>query len=197
MFPMSGFKYNSIKPLLESQGINVSFNDANCVDYDMSGWRECYRDDISLADAQARYCGAIPKHGFLELNAPWIRVNGNPDTKRLVIFNRSPRYNNDLFPWHKLTEKYGEKAIFIGTQEEHSTFIKKFGFVEYFPTKDCLEVAQAIASCKLFVGNQSSSFWIAAALRKPLIQEVYPPAPNSIIKYPEAQYCFDGKVRYV
>ena len=27
MAPMSGFKYDSLKPLLESQGIKVSFND--------------------------------------------------------------------------------------------------------------------------------------------------------------------------
>lgn len=197
MAPMSGFKYNSIKPLLESQGINVSFNDANCVDYDMSNWRECYRDDISLADAQARYCGVVPKDGFLELNAPWIRVDGNPDTMGRVIFNRSPRYNNDLFPWPSILEQYLDEAIFIGTEHEYDTFVTRFGFVDYFPTKDCLEVAQAIASCSLFVGNQSSAFWIAAALRKPLIQEVYPPAPNSIIKYPGASYCFGGKVNYV
>ena len=197
MEPMSGFKYDSIKPLLESQGIKVSFNDATVVDYDMSGWRECYRDDISLADAQARYCGVITRDGFLDLNAPWIKVDGNPDTKDLVIFNRSPRYNNSLFPWDKIVKHYGSQAVFVGTDDEHKVFCSKFGEVKRHFAKNCLEVAQAIASCRLFVGNQSSAFWIAAALQKPLIQEVYTPSPNSVIKYPEAQYCFDGKVNYV
>jgi hypothetical protein len=197
MAPMSGFKYESIKPLLESQGIKVSFNDQSCIEFDMSGWRECYRDDISLSDAQARYCGAIPRNGFLELNNPWIEVEPKYGLKNCVIFNRTHRYNNPLFPWADVVKHYGSHAIFIGTDDEHEIFCSEFGKVKRYLAKDCLEIAECIAASRLFIGNQSSSFWIAAALRKPLIQEVYPKAPNSIIKYDGAQYSFDGKFTYV
>jgi hypothetical protein len=57
-------------------------------------------------------------------------------------------------------------------------------------------VAKAISSADFFVGNQSSAFWIAASLMKPLLQETFPPCPNSIIKYDGATYCLDGIINF-
>jgi hypothetical protein len=192
MVPMRGFKFDSLKPLLESQGIETTMNFSGfCIDVNVSGWRECYRDDISLLDSQARYLGVVPKKtGRMNITEPWIKVEKNKKLIGKTIFNRTPRYRNDRFSWEKIYDKYGENSIFIGTEEEHDEFCKKIGAIQYYQTKNCLEVAEAINGCDLFIGNQSSSFWIAAALRKPLIQEVFPPCPNSIIEYPEAQYLF-------
>jgi ADP-heptose:LPS heptosyltransferase len=84
----------------------------------------------------------------------------------------------------------------VGTDDEYDDFVRSFGNVARHLTKDCLEVAKAIAASKLYVGNQSSAFWIAAGLRVPLLQEVYEHAPNSIIRYQGAVYCFDGNVDF-
>jgi hypothetical protein len=198
MAPMSGYKYDSIRPLLHSQGIEVYLNTAKYpLDYDVSDWRQCYRDDLSLMDAQARYLNVVDRNtGHLKVNVPWIAVTESPLTKDRVIFNRTPRYRNAAFPWRNVLKHYGDKALFIGTEDEHSDFCNEVGKIERFIVPDCLEVARAIAGADSFVGNQSSAFWIAAALRKPLIQEVYLPAPNSVVKYDGAYYSFDGSLPF-
>jgi len=189
MEPMSGFKYDTIKPLLESQGIEVAFNDnSHVVNYDMSGWRECYKDDISLTDAQARYANVVNRYnGHLEINEPWLKVDSDPNTSGRIIFNRTPRYRSPYFSWDKVYKHFGKKALFIGTENEYKEFCDLFGNIEYYKTESCLDVAKAIQGSEFFVGNQSSSFWIAAGLRKPLLQETCA-VPNSIINYDGAHY---------
>lgn len=196
--PMTGYKYDSLKPLLDSQGIPSDLNlFTSSIDYDTTGWRECYEDHISLMDSQARYLHVVDrKTGHMEIDKPWLSVEPNNDFNGKVIINRSPRYRNDKFPWTQIMERYGKDAVFIGTDYEHHDFVQLFGEIAYHLTKDCLEVAQAIAGSKLYIGNQSSAYWIAAGLRVPLIQEVYEHAPNSIIRYPEAVYCFDGNIDF-
>jgi len=198
MHPMSGYKYDSLKPLLDDQGIKSSMDAAGrSIDFDMSGWRECYKDDISLMDSQARYVNLVPrKDGHMTINEPWIKVIADPLTKGRVIFNRSPRYWNNTFPWKDVVKHFGSRALFIGTDYEHEDFCQRFGNVEYYKTPSCLEVAKAIEGSDYYVGNQSSSYWIAAALRKPLLQETFTPAPNSIIKYDGATYSFDGDINF-
>jgi hypothetical protein len=195
--PMTGYKYNSLKPLLESQGIEVNNSASGSVDYDLTNWRECYRDDISLMDAQARFIGAVDRHnGFFEINKPWIKVDPDPFTKNRIVFNRSHRYRNLKFPWEKILKHFGSRSVFIGTDKEHEDFCEIAGDIEYYKTESCLDVAKAIEGSDFFVGNQSSSFWIAAGLRKPLLQEVFTPAPNSIIPYEGAWYCRDGNIDF-
>lgn len=198
MVPMSGYKYNSLKPLLDNQGIhNSMIANGKSIDYDMSGWRECYKHEISLMDSQARYANLVPRnHGIMKITEPWLKVDADPLTKGRVIFNRSPRYWNERFPWKDVVKFFGERALFTGTDYEHDDFCKKFGNVDYYKTESCLEVAQAIEGSDFFVGNQSSSYWIAAGLRKPLLQETFIHAPNSIIPYESASYCFDGIINF-
>ena len=194
--PMSGFRYESVKPLLESQGINVSFNSAeNPIDHDTSGWRECYRHDISLTDSQARYMGIVDRNkGHMNIKKPWIKVEPDVLTKRRVIFNRTPRYRNDKFDWCSVHKHFADRALFIGTKDEHKAYIKEVGNIEHYETPSCLDVAKAIQGSDFFVGNQSSSCWIAMGLHKPLLQETFNPAPNSIIKYKGAWYGFDENI---
>jgi hypothetical protein len=44
----------------------------------------------------------------------------------------------------------------------------------------------------MFIGNQSSPFWIAAGLHHPLIQETCLDVPDSIVRYEGANYFIDG-----
>ena len=189
MEPMSGYKYDSIKPLLESQNIEVLWNDSKyAIDHDVSGWRECYEHHVSLMDAQARYLNLVPRgHGHMQITEPWIKVDPDSNTKGRVIFNRSPRYRSPYFSWDKVHKHFGDKALFIGREDEHKEFCDLIGNIEYYKTDSCLDVARAIEGSDFFVGNQSSSFWIAAGLRKPLLQETCA-VPNSIVKYEGAHY---------
>jgi len=139
----------------------------------------------------------VPREtGHMNITEPWIKVEADPLTKGRVIFNRSPRYRNKRFPWKDVLNFFGKRALFVGAEYEHQDFCNVVGDVEYYKTPSCLEVAKAIEGADFFVGNQSSAFWIAAALRKPLLQETFPPCPNSIIPYERAWYCFDGNVPF-
>lgn len=197
MEPMKGFKFDTMKPLLESQGIETTMDtNGMCVDVDASKWREFYSDHLSLLNAQARFLGVIPKNGFMKIDAPWIKVKADPLTKGRVIFNRTPRYRNYEFPWNAVHKHFGDRALFVGTKREHEEYLREIGSIERYETKSCLDVAMAIEGADYFVGNQSSSFWIAAALQKPLLQETFAQAPNSIIEYKGATYCSDGKIDF-
>lgn len=189
MEPMSGYKYDSLKPLLESQNIEVLWNDGRYgIDHDLSGWRECYEDHVSLMDAQARYLHFVPRgHGQINITEPWIKVDPDLNTKGRVIFNRTPRYRSPHFLWDKVHKHFGDRALFIGKKDEHKEFCDLIGNIEYYKTDTCLNVAKAIEGSDFFVGNQSSSFWIAAGLHKPLLQETCE-VPNSIVKYEGAHY---------
>jgi len=189
MEPMSGFKYNTLEPLIKSQGIEIYFNE-NCpsIDYDVSNWRECYEHTLSLTDAQARYLNLVPRgHGHLEITKPWLKVDPDVLTKDRVIFNRTPRYRSPHFNWKKVHKHFGDRALFIGTEQEHLEFICEVGNIEHYKTESCLEVAQAIEGSDFFVGNQSSACWIAMGLQKPLLQETCE-VPNSITNYDGAHY---------
>jgi len=198
MTPMSGYKYDSLEPLLKSQGIEVVFNEATpCIDYDMSPWRECYQHTVSLIDCQARYVNLVDRNnGHLEVSDPWIKVEPDLLTKGRVIINRTHRYRNPNFPWRNVLKHFGGRALFIGTKEEHQSFCDEVGLIEYYPTESCLDVAKAIEGSEFFVGNQSSAFWIAAALHKPLLQEMDLVVTNSVVPFEGAMYPYDCKVEY-
>jgi hypothetical protein len=196
--PMTGYKYDSLKPLLDAQGIESSMSsEGRSVDYDMSNWRECYRHEISLMDAQARFVHLVPREtGHMEITEPWLKVEADPLTKGRVIINRTPRYRNPNFPWKNVLKHFRDKALFIGTEEEHSSFNSEVGSIEYYKTENCHDVARAIEGSEFFVGNQSSAFWIAAGLRKPLLQEMDLVVTNSVVPFDGAMYPYDCNVDF-
>jgi hypothetical protein len=196
--PMSGFRYDSLKPLLEYLGIETHLNVSHFpVDYDTAGWRECYDNFISLTDSQARFLGLVSKKtGHFKIDGPWIEVKSDPLTKGRVIFNRSPRYRNYDFPWKQVHSHFGNRALFVGTPDEHNLYCAEVGDIEHYPTKNCLDVARAISGSDFFVGNQSSACWIAMGLRKKLLQETFVPAPNSSIPYNGAWYGFAENIPF-
>ena len=85
-------------------------------------------------------------------------------------------------------------AMFVGFPEEHEAFVKEFGPIGLVRTRTLLDLAQVIAGCQIFVGNQSTPFALAEGLKKTVIQEVYLTDPNCIFERPGAQFVRDGEV---
>lgn len=117
---------------------------------------------------------------------PWIKVE--PKQIARAVFNRTGTgrrpehvYHNPDFPWHYVWKKYHKDAVFIGTSEEHAAFCATCGEVPHVITKDLYEAAQVIAGCDLFVGNQSVCFWIAEAMKKRTLLEVWRNGPNCLV----------------
>lgn len=192
---MSGWKWESVLPLLEVQPYLDSvcfgkhtFEHPHLVDF--TGFRRFHGDSGgNVIKIQARHLGQ-PDPG----PEKWIHgVTPSRETRRRIICCRSHRYRNYRFPWRKLVKRAGKRVLFIGTDEEFSDFQNEVGGpVERLVCANLLEVAQAIAGSSIFFGNQSSPFWVAAGLNHPLVQEVCLGLPDSVVPFEGAQYCSTG-----
>ncbi len=184
---MDGFRYESLKPLLEQQDYitGVSFEkDPKNIDFNVCGFRK-YWGTGTIIEMQAKELGVEP---CIE---KWLQVKPNLNLQGKIVCCRSTRYRNDLFPWRELIDKIRDRVVFIGVHDEYGDFVNRFGKVDRFLTNNCLDIAQAIAGSDMFIGNQSSPFWIAAGLYHPLIQETCLDVPDSIVNYNEARYWVD------
>lgn len=185
---MEGFRYESIKPLLEQQdyitGVSFEKNVKN-IDFDVTGFRR-YWGTGTIVEMQAKELGIEP---CIE---KWLEVKPNLNLQGKIVCCRSTRYRNDSFPWLEIIDKIRDRAVFIGVHDEYGDFVTKFGKIDRILVKNCLEIAEAIAASDLFIGNQSSPFWIAAGLHHPLIQETSIETPDSIVRYQGANYFIDG-----
>lgn len=173
------------------------------VTYNLNDWRSRLFKSIrmgkdrekSLLEWQLEQYG-IPMSAAEE---PWIKVQPNPIAR--VVFNRTgpgrdPHhiYHNQEFPWHRAWAKYKGDAVFVGTKDEHEVFCGSCGEVPHVPTNDLYEAAQVIAGCDLFVGNQSVCFWLACAMRKPIVLEVWRNGPNCNTRHSNIRLGWDRSV---
>jgi hypothetical protein len=150
---------------------------------DLDSWRRRYRSDLNVADLVCEALGLPPQPP----EQPWLTV---PRPRRVarVLFHRSSRYHNWAFPWQRVYEKYGREAAVVGTPEEHRDFCAYLGPLPRVPTPTFLDLAEAIAGCELFVGNQSAPMAVALGLGQRLLQEVCLMAPNCFFERPNATY---------
>jgi len=185
---MEGFKYESLKPLLECQdyisGVSFEKHPTN-IDYDVTGFRKHWGTG-TIVEMQAKELGIEP---CIE---KWLEVKPNLNLQGKIVCCRSTRYRNNLFPWREIIDKIRDRAVFIGVHDEYGDFVNQFGNVDRCLTNNCLDIAEAIAGSDMFIGNQSSPFWIAAGLHHPLIQETCLDVPDSIVQYKSAHYWVDS-----
>lgn len=181
---MKGRRYDSIRPLLAAQTYikSVEWGSHRGASHDFSLFRRNHIYGENLAQWQARGFG-------IEISEdPWLSVEPSHVASGRTIFARSARYHNPMFDW-RAQIKRSIRPLFVGTPAEHEAFQKAFACkIDYLPTPNLLDLAQVIAGCREFVGNQSCPFWIAAGLGVPITQETSHLAPDSIIKRPNCQY---------
>jgi len=187
-----------IRPLLESQPLIESVRPwrNEVVDWASEGFRPNWHDrKRNLATCHAQH--ALDT-GFIETlpdtSKPWLVAEADSRMVGRVVINRSPRYQNDFFPWLEIVRHYGESLVFIGMPHEHEEFQNTFGRVPYLFTDNMLEVSQVIAGSDLFIGNQSSCMTIAEGLKHPRILEGSINIPDCIYPPSNAQYVFDGSM---
>lgn len=130
----------------------------------------------------------------------WLTI-ADPIEAAPVVFARAGAgrpphqvYQNELFPWYKVCEKYRGKAVFVGSSHEHAVFCAAFGDVPHYQTATLLEAARVIAGCKLFVGNQTATHAIAEGLKKNIVLEVWKAGQNCIVHRPGVWHGWDGNV---
>lgn len=122
------------------------------------------------------YCQAFGINDFVERTVirttPWLTVP-NPRTfeGKSYVINRTARWVNPVLnaTWASLKEQGGEDvSVFVGLPEEHNAFETTTGWkIEYVPTPTMLDLAEVIAGCEQFIGNQSVALSIAIGLGIP------------------------------
>ncbi len=185
---------NNLKPLLESQDyiwrVQYTHKTPFSVDHDLNSFRLPWKqrtamDYESILGLNCRAFNLpMPSEPWLTINDP-IVIEGKP-----IVVNRTARYQNWDFDWVGLIKKYHKKMVFVGHRQEHELFC---GFcpecpVDYYETKNCLELARVIAGARVFFGNQSLSLAIAHGLHKPVLVEEWKSNPNTRIIRKDAAY---------
>ena len=80
--------------------------------------------------------------------------------------------------WEECARIFAGRSIYVGVPAEHEYFVAHYGDIPYLPVANLLELARLIASCSLFVGNQSCGYSIAEGLKRPAVLQVLPASPN-------------------
>ena len=105
--------------------------------------------------------------------SPWLVADRLPETYPIVV-HRSPRYHG-VVDYSFLLEVTDELYC-VGTAEERAPF-EAIG-ARPLVTKDVRDLAAVIASCGVFIGNQSLPLAVAAGLGKPRMVEESDRLPN-------------------
>ena len=115
-------------------------------------------------------CHAGPLGLSIDMHKPWIyNVNPNPAMHKKIIVNQTSRYNgSNRIDWKNL-QHLQDKIVHIGTEPEYRKFCNWAFEVEHLLCWDMLSMAEAIAGCSLFIGNQSCAFALAEGLKVPRI----------------------------
>lgn len=170
---MFGKRFDALQPIYQATDYltGIEWQETpQGVTHDIGAFRFCpWHAGESLAHWQARSVE-------VELPQPppiWLDVKAEHHHK--IVVHRTARYQSPAFPWHLIIDKYHADIIFLGLPQEYADFQLKAGNrrIEYAPTVNLLQAAKIIKGSRLFIGNQSVMFWIAAGLGHPLIQETH------------------------
>jgi predicted GH43/DUF377 family glycosyl hydrolase len=162
------------------------------VSYDLNLFRNFAAPEKNLV-AQSLDACCLSAENFFNDQTPWLDVDPVP-LRRGVVVHRSHRWRNPSFPWAEVYDRFRAEMVFVGTSEEHASFVSDFGLIPYVPTPNLLELARIIAGCHLFIGNQSCPYAIAEGLKVNTLQETFPQIANCLFQRPNAVY---GRDKFV
>lgn len=159
---------NNLIPLIESQAyINTC---------------EVYTDQLIHIDLDYFRSGTVPLDGNIArwysyitgvspvLWKPWLTVDADNSFTDTIVLARSGRYQNRTISYSFLNDY--PKVVFIGIESEYKDMLPNIPNLQWKPVSDFLQLAQVVAGCKAFIGNQSFPFAVAEALKVPRILEV-------------------------
>jgi hypothetical protein len=112
----------------------------------------------------------------------WLNIEIDSRYSNNIVIARSGRYRNSVD--YSFLGKL-DNLIFVGVKSEYIDIQKSIPDIKWVEVDDFYHLAQVIASCKLFIGNQSFPYSIAEALKAPRLLEtcfevinVVPEGPN-------------------
>lgn len=173
--------------LLSNKAITIcSKLEGQRIDYDLNEFRN-YPFDYRM--------GNICRWYFLtfgvtyDLTKPWLFAQPDVQYRDEIIIARSFRYRAPEISY-AFMQQY-TNVSFIGLDDEYADMKKAIPSLKRITVTNALELAQAIAGCKFFIGNQSFPFAVAEAIKAKRVLEVCPQCPNVIVDGPDGyDFCY-------
>lgn len=180
--------YSMLRPLLLAQP-----KITRCEIY--NGQPEDFDLDVFRKSPLHTNAGHIARWYFLlfgvnaDLGKPWIQATPNRAYSESIVIARSLGHHAPGIDYSFL--KNYRNLIFVGLPEEFNAIRSSLPAIEYRPVKDFLDLAEVIAGCRFFIGNQSFPFSLAEALKVRRALEVYYSCPNVIVEGSNGfDFCF-------
>lgn len=176
-----------LKPLLDQQsyikGVEI-WDESVEVDYNLNEFRKNLTNNLS--DSHLKAFGLPSSHrddAWLNIDEPLHHSSG-----RKTLMTRSLRIHSNHSFWENLPDTILNDLVFVGNKFEYEVFYETFKYDIPFWDLSIIELARAISSCNLFIGNMTFGSAIAEGFKKDLIQEVYRLCPLAIFERKGAQY---------
>ncbi len=123
---------------------------------------------------------------FPDLSKNYLEVNSDSKFKDYIVIMRSLRRQNQFVNYSFLSSY--TKLVFLGLKNEFDNLKSQINNLEYYDSKDFLELAMIIKNSKLFIGNLSFGYALAEALKVPRLLES---GPNFPLAYPNGENAYD------
>ena len=171
-------------PLLRQQEYlrNVEIYSGQKIDVDLNFFRELpINFNIDSVRWYFHITGCFP-----DLSKKYLEVNNHEKFKDYIVIMRSLRRQNKFINYSFLSSY--KNIVFIGLRNEFDNLKTKINNLEYFDSRDFLELAMIIKNSKLFIGNLSFGYALAEALKVPRLLES---GPNFPLVYPNGENAYD------
>lgn len=184
--------FNNMSPLLMAQDYIadvVRYQDDMPFHINLDDVMGKYGDDLNIPyGCISRWWSMVWPDMACDLSKRWLIAGEEPETKGMIVLNRSARSHNPNINYSFL-KKYQSQIIFLGLEDEWMSFQKVFDLsVTHYKIRDFYHMACVINSAKFFIGNQSFPFALAEGLKVPRMLEIYYTLPHVI---PTGENAFD------
>ncbi len=173
-----------IFPLLRQQKYlkNVEIYSDQKIDIDLNFFRELpINFNIDSVRWYFHLTGCFPN-----LSYKYLEVENHEKFKDHIVIMRSLRRQNKFINYSFLSSY--KNIVFIGLRNEFDDLKNSINNLEYFDSRDFLELAMIIKNSKLFIGNLSFGYALAEALKVPRLLES---GPNFPLVYPNGENAYD------
>lgn len=163
------------QPYIESFGIiPQGFNEQYV---DMNSWRKMVGETHARTGSYNKcWTEVLSEHYGFDIPAEnkWVHVDAvDPVTQGKLVIHRSYHRQNAAFPWNSvLNEEQGDILFVTSNILDWERFGFKRDNVKLHLVSTIWDMAVALNSSKMFVGNQSTPFALASALEIPRFVEL-------------------------
>lgn len=183
--------FQMLLPLLKTQKYlsEIKYHEKENIDVDLDLFRKM---PFNIMFHSVRWYSHITGTP-IDMNKKFLNVKKNNKFKDKILILITQRYRNYLINYKFLNKK--KNIIFIGLKNEYENLRNQIKNLKFYNFKNFLEMAEAINSCKFFIGNLNFAFSLAEALKAPRLLEnsldfpvVYPIGKNAYDFYHQIHF---------